>query len=63
MPDFSGFDVIDELEKTGKLKDQKIIILTASNNPGEQITNLLKKGVYSFQKKALVGRNTNPGNV
>ena len=53
MPDFTGLEVIDELEKAGKLKDQKIIILTASNIQGDQITNLLKKGVHSFQKKPL----------
>ena len=31
MPEFSGHDVIEALEKSGKLKEQKVIVLTASS--------------------------------
>ena len=53
LPNFTGIDIINELEKVGKVKDQKIIILTASNPSNEQINDLLKKGVHSFQTKPL----------
>ena len=29
MPNFSGYDIINDLEKNGKITEQKIIILTA----------------------------------
>jgi DNA-binding response OmpR family regulator len=45
MPRFSGFDVIDSLVKHGRIKDQKIILLTAVNLSQEEIDGLLALGV------------------
>jgi two-component system OmpR family response regulator len=53
MPDFSGSDVIDHLEKLGKLKDNKVILFTASAITQGDIESLLHKGVYSCIKKPV----------
>ncbi len=54
MPDFGGNDVINALEKENLLKDQRIIIFTASSITNVQIQELLKKnGVESFLKKPV----------
>jgi two-component system, OmpR family, response regulator len=53
MPEFSGYDVINELEKTGKIKDHNIIVLTASAITNDQISMLLKQGVKSCLKKPV----------
>jgi len=53
MPEFSGFDVISYLEKNGKIKDQKIILFTASNIPQETINELLQKGAHSCLGKPV----------
>ena len=43
MPDFGGQDVIDALEKENLLKDQRIIVFTASSITNEQIQELTAK--------------------
>lgn len=53
MPEFSGNDIIDELEKSGKIKDQNIIVLTASSITLEQSNYLQKQGVRSCLKKPV----------
>lgn len=53
MPQFSGFDVIDKLESTGKLKENKIVILTASSNIEKDIESLKERGVFSVLKKPV----------
>ena len=66
MPEFSGADVVDALVQNGKIKDQKVILFTASSGSDADIDNLIKKGVHSCIKKpvglnelllALEGRN------
>ncbi len=42
MPEFSGLDVIDSLEKNDRIKNQKIIIFTASSATDKEIDVLLK---------------------
>ena len=42
MPEFSGLDVIESLKKSNKLKDQKIILFTASSATDKEIDALLK---------------------
>lgn len=37
MPDFSGYDVIDGLYKDGSIKNEKIVVLTASNLTEEKL--------------------------
>lgn len=51
MPEFSGFDIIDSLEKNDKLKENKIIIFSASNVSQEIIDGLLRRGVHSTISK------------
>jgi len=54
MPEFSGRDVIESLEKSNKLKDQKIILFTASSATEKQIDELLKHdGVKSCIRKPV----------
>jgi len=54
MPEFSGIDVIESLKKSNKLKDQKIIIFTASSASDKAIDELLQnEGVSSFIRKPV----------
>ena len=51
--EFSGYDVIDSLEKNGKLKENKIVVYTALNLSQLEIEGLLKRGVYSYLQKPV----------
>jgi len=54
MPDFSGMDVIDALEKQGQLKNQNIVLFTASSVANETIDKLLEKdGIKTCLKKPV----------
>jgi len=53
MPEFSGYDVIESLEVSGKLREQKIIVLTASSITEGKMRELEKRGVYSCLKKPV----------
>ena len=53
MPDFSGYDVINELVKENKIKDQKIIVLTATTLDEDSISKLKKNGVHHVQRKPM----------
>lgn len=53
MPEFSGYDVIESLEVTGKLKEQKLIVLTASSITEGKMKELEKRGIYSCLKKPV----------
>lgn len=53
MPEYSGVDVIDALIKNGKIKDQKILVFTASSVSKTETQELLKKGVHSCLKKPI----------
>ncbi len=53
MPDFSGVDVIDSLHKNGKIKENKVILFTASSVSDGEIEALLKKGAHSCLKKPV----------
>jgi len=53
MPDFSGFDVVNALHESGRIKDQKIIAFTASLVDEEQINDLKEKGVRDFLEKPI----------
>jgi len=48
MSDFSGYDIIDALEKKGKLKENNIIVLSSVHLSQSEIEDLLKRGVYSY---------------
>ena len=54
MPDFGGQDVIAALEKENLLKDQRIIIFTASSITNDRIRELLEKdGIESCLRKPI----------
>ena len=53
MPDFTGVDVIESLYKSGKIKEHKIILFTASSITDVEIEALIKKGAHSCLKKPV----------
>ena len=54
MPEFSGLDIIESLEKDGIMKDKKIIIFTAASISDYVIEKLkTKEGVHGLLKKPL----------
>jgi len=54
MPEFSGIDIIEALERKKILKDQKILIFSAVAFPTSEIKDLLKKdGVNGCLKKPI----------
>ncbi len=54
MPEFSGIDIIHSLEREKKLKDQKIVIFSATAFTDGEVSHLLKKeGVQSCLKKPI----------
>lgn len=54
MPEFTGFDVIHQLEKKHMVKNQNIIILTASGVvTDEQVTKLKNQGVKTVLRKPV----------
>ena len=54
MPDFGGRDVIAALEKENLLKNQRIIIFTASSITNEEIQDFLAKdGIDSCLRKPV----------
>jgi len=54
MPEFSGVDIIDALDREEILKDQKIIIFSAISLTSSQISSLSKrKGIHCCLKKPI----------
>lgn len=53
MPEFTGRDVINTLSKNGKIKEQKIILFTASSSTNEEIDEIIKMGAHSCIKKPV----------
>jgi len=53
MPDISGIDIVDTLSKSGRIKDQKIVIFSAEFVDKEKVVDLKEKGVKAFIKKPL----------
>ena len=53
MPEFSGYDIIDSLEKKGKLKEQKIIVLTAFSITEKDMKDLIHRGIRVCLKKPV----------
>jgi len=51
MPEFSGYDVIDVLEKEKELEKNKIIVFTASTISETELDKLVKRGVHSYLLK------------
>jgi len=42
LPEFSGLDIINDLEKKGKLRDNNIVLFTASDISDTEITRGVK---------------------
>jgi CheY-like chemotaxis protein len=53
MPDFSGFDVIDALEKEGILKNITVFVFSAMTLPREIEAKLLKQGIHTILRKPI----------
>lgn len=53
MPDFSGMDVLRELETIGNLSDYHIILFTASSVSESKINEFLRKGVRGIIRKPI----------
>src|SRR3990170_6548369 len=54
LPEFSGFDIINDLEKKGKLRDNNIVLFTASDISDTEITKMKTRGVKGALKKLLI---------
>ena len=53
IPEFSGIDIVNALHKSGRIKDQKIIIFTAALVKEKIMYDLIEKGVRIFLKKPM----------
>ena len=53
MSRFSGLNIIEALEKDGKIKEQKIIVLTASSPSDELMNDMKSRGVYMILNKPV----------
>ena len=53
MPEFSGADVMDALEKEGIMNKQKVVLFTATFPTKKEIKIFLEKGVHSILKKPI----------
>ena len=53
IPDFSGQKIIDSLHKSGKIKNQKVVLFSASSTSQKQIDDMIEKGVHSYIKKPI----------
>lgn len=51
MPKFSGYDIIESLVQTGKIKEQKILVFSADDVKEDEIQKLMAKGVYGSMHK------------
>lgn len=53
MPEFDGYAVIDALESKDQLKNNKIIVFTASTITQDELDELVKRGVTSYILKPI----------
>jgi len=53
MPEFSGFDVLRELETRGNLSDYNIILFTASSVSDSEINEFIAKGIRGIIRKPI----------
>ncbi len=53
MPEFSGVDIVNDLAKDGKIKEKKIVVMTASTVGDEELNGLVDLGIHSFLKKPV----------
>ena len=53
MQGFSGMDVVKSLNKTGRIKEQNVVILTASSASDEELNEMKELGVKECLKKPI----------
>jgi CheY-like chemotaxis protein len=53
MPNFSGLDVIDSLEKEGKIRASPIVLFTASSITDHEVDELVRRGIHSCLRKPV----------
>ena len=53
MPEFSGIDIIKNLEEDGTIKEKKIVIMTASSVDDDELKHLEDLGVHSCLRKPV----------
>lgn len=53
MPEFSGVDVVSALSESGRIKEQKIVILTASSAGDTHDRALVEKGAKEVLRKPI----------
>ncbi len=53
MPEFSGVDVLEELQKSNYMNKQKVFLFTASSISEEEIKKLLAMGASACIKKPV----------
>lgn len=53
MPGFSGMDVIEDLDKSGLLRQNKVIVLTAVSMTDEEFEKFTKLGVKLCLRKPI----------
>lgn len=53
MPEVTGMDILDKLEKEGKIKDKKIIVFTAVSLTDTELMKLTDRGVFSCIRKPV----------
>ena len=53
MPEFSGRDIVDYLEKNGILREKNIVLFTASAISADEIDEMIKKGVKGALRKPV----------
>lgn len=53
MPEVSGYDILDVLEKDGILKSKNITLFTATEISDQQIEEVKNKGVKSVLRKPV----------
>lgn len=53
IPEFSGEKIIDSLHKSGKIKNQKVVLFTATPTSQKEIDDMIEKGAHSHIKKPI----------
>ncbi|HEY4681366.1 MAG TPA: response regulator [Nitrosarchaeum sp.] len=53
MPEFTGRDILEHLEKNGILQEKNIVLFTASAISTDEIDDLMKKGLKGALRKPV----------
>ena len=53
MPEMTGLEIVSALKDTSIIHTTKIVFMTASDIPSEDLTNLMKIGVAAWVRKPI----------